>query len=236
MAWHGIGPNVRRAFVLAAIALGSACGGKQDQPVEEGNPAPAANARSSAEPSRAPGGMPRSAPVLGNDVPDVEASAYMEANGVSLEVARERLLIESELMPHVQDLRERYRERMAFISIESTPYQHLVVGLKGPATEPVQLIRVRGTDVRVEFEQGYPYTAQEFSDIMSKASARALEFFPDVTGLSGRPELGLIEVMVSGTDEQRYLTAKAELEAVAGIEIKILLGRSPPRDLIDIPN
>jgi hypothetical protein len=42
--------------------------------------------------------------------------------------------------------------------------------------------------------------------------------------------------MVSGTDEQRYLTAKAELEAVAGIEIKILLGRSPPRDLIDIPH
>ena len=236
MARHGIGTSMQRAIILVVIALGSACSGNRDQRVEEGNPAPAANARSGAEPSRAPGGMPRSAPVLGDDVPDVETGAYMEANGVSLEVARERLLIESELLPHVQDLRERYRERMAFISIESMPYQHLVVGLKGPAMEPAQHISVRGTDVRVEFEQGYPYTAQEFSDIMSKASARALEFFPDVTGLSGRPELGLIEVMVSGTDERRYLAAKAELEAVAGIDIKILLGRSPPRNLIDIPH
>ncbi len=236
MARHGIGTSMQRAIILVVIALGSACGGNQDQRVEEGNPAPAANARSGAEPSRAPGGMPRSAPVLGDDVPDVEASAYMEANGVSLEVARERLLIESELLPHVQDLRERYRERMAFISIESMPYQHLVVGLKGPATEPVQLISVRGTDVRVEFEEGYPYTAREFSDIVSRASLRVLEFFPDATGLAGRPELGLIEVMVSGTDELSHVPAKEAFEAVAGIEIKLLLGRSAPRNLIDFPH
>jgi len=180
--------------------------------------------------------MPRSAPVLGDDVPDVEASAYMEANGVSLEVARERLLIESELLPHVQDLRERYRERMAFISIESMPYQHLVVGLKGPAMEAAQHISVRGTDVRVEFEEGYPYTAREFSDIVSRASLRVLEFFPDATGLAGRPELGLIEVMVSGTDELSHVPAKEAFEAMTGVEIKILLGRSPPRNLIDIPH
>ncbi len=236
MARHGIGTSMQRTIILVVIALGSACSGNQDQRVEEGNPAPAANARSGAEPSRAPGGMPRSAPVLGDDVPDVEASAYMEANGVSLEVARERLLIESELLPHVQDLRERYRERMAFISIESMPYQHLVVGLKGPAMEAAQHISVRGTDVRVEFEEGYPYTAREFSDIVSRASLRVLEFFPDATGLAGRPELGLIEVMVSGTDELSHVPAKEAFEAMTGVEIKILLGRSPPRNLIDIPH
>lgn len=236
MARHGIGTSMQRAIILVVIALGSACSGNQDQRVEEGSPAPAANARSGAEPSRAPGGMPRSAPVLGDDVPDVEASAYMEANGVSLEVAKERLLIESELLPHVQDLRERYRERMAFISIESIPYQHLVVGLKGPAMEPAQHISVRGTDVRVEFEEGYPYTAREFSDIVSRASLRVLEFFPDATGLAGRPELGLIEVMVSGTDELSHVPAKEAFEAMTGVEIKILLGRSPPRNLIDIPH
>ena len=236
MSPRGMEASVRCAVILVVIALGSACSGEHDQAAGEVDPARTANARSSAEFSRASGEMRRSSAMLREDAPDVAATSYMKANGVSLEVATERLLIESELAPHIQDLTERYRERMAFISIESMPYQHLVVGLKGPAMEPAQHISVRGTDVRVEFEEGYPYTAREFSDIVSRASLRVLEFFPDATGLAGRPELGLIEVMVSGTDELSHVPAKEAFEAMAGIEIKVLLGRSPPRNLIDIPH
>lgn len=234
MVRRGLGSNVQRAIALVAIALGSACSGEQNQTAKEDISTPTPNARRSTEIARSSGETPRTTSMPSDDVHDVAATSYMKANGVSLEQATERLLIESELSPHIEGIRERYGDRMAFISIESLPYQHLVVGLKGAAMEPTQHINVRGTDVRVEFEEGYPYTAHEFSEITSRASTRVLEFFPDATGLAGRPELGLIEVMVSGTDERRYLPAKEAFEAVAGIEIKLLLGRSAPRNLIDI--
>lgn len=161
---------------------------------------------------------------------EIAAKSYMKDTGVSLETAKRRIQIESELPPFIEDLKERYRDRLTFVSVESLPDQHLVVGLKGNGMEPAQRINVSGSAIRVEFEEGYPYTAQEFHAVMKKAIPRVVELIPDATSVDGRPELGLIEVWVRGTDEQAYQRAVVEIQKLTGLKVKLVLGKSLSRN------
>ncbi len=161
---------------------------------------------------------------------EIAAKSYMRDTGVSLEIAKRRVQIESELPPFIDDLKKRYRDRLTFVSVESLPDQHLVVGLKGSAMEPAQRIKVSGSAIRVEFEEGYPYTAQEFQVLLKKAIPRVVELMPDATSVDGRPELGLIEVRVRGTDEKEYQRAVMEIQKLTGLKVKLILGKSPSRN------
>lgn len=82
------------------------------------------------------------AQVMTESETNVAAMSYMRDTGVSLETAKQRLQIESELPPYIAELRERYRDRIAFISVESQPDQLLVVGLKGMKMQPSQRLNV----------------------------------------------------------------------------------------------
>lgn len=170
----------------------------------------------------------------GDADPDTEAKAYMSHADVSLEEARERLQVQSELPPHIEKLRAQYADRLAFLSIEHRPDQHLLIGLKGYPAEPEQQINVSGTAVRVVFESGLPYTEQEFDQVMSDSHATIITLFPDLTGISGRPELGAIEIFVEGFDTDAYEPAVKEVEAMTHLKVKLIPGRSRTRNLIDL--
>ena len=85
---------------------------------------------------------------------DIAAKAYMSANGVSLDTAKRRLEVESELPSVIAELKRRYSDRLAFVSIENMPDQHLVVGLKGNMMEAARHFSVSDSSIRVEFEEG----------------------------------------------------------------------------------
>lgn len=160
---------------------------------------------------------------------DAAARAYMRDTGVSLETAKWWIQIESELPPHIENLKARYKERAAFVSIASAPDQHLVVGLKGNAMESSQRINVGGSSIRVEFEEGYAYTEQEFLAIMKKAVPKVAELIPDATSVDGRPELGVIEIWVQGTSRDAYQPAISKIEQMTGLKVKLVLGKTPSR-------
>ncbi len=170
----------------------------------------------------------------GDADPDTEAKSYMSHADVSLEEARERLQVQSELLPHIEKLRAQYADRLAFLSIEHHPDQHLRIGLKGYLAEPEQQINVSGTAVRVVFESGQPYTGQEFDQVMSDSHATIIAHFPDLTGISGRPELGAIEIFIEGFDTDAYEPAIKEIEAMTHLKVKLIPGRSRTRNLIDL--
>ena len=164
--------------------------------------------------------------------PDTAAKSYMAHAGVSLEEARERLKVQSELDPHIERLRTQYAERLAFLIIEHRPDQHLRIGLKGSTSVPQQQINVAGTSVRVVFESGQLYTQQEFRAVMKKATPRILALFPDTTGISGRPERRAIEIHIQGHDTEAYAPAAKEIEAMTGLKVQFRPGMPRPRDLI----
>ncbi|WP_313455680.1 hypothetical protein [Stenotrophomonas sp.] len=162
---------------------------------------------------------------------DVATRAYMLDAGVSFEEARSRLRVQAELDPHIVRLRTQYAERIAFLSIEAHPDQHLRIGLKGAAVEPDQVITVDGTPVRVQFESGQPYTGQEFSQVLAKAAPVIYTLIPDVTGISGQPERRAIEIHIQGFDTDVYEPAVKELEAMTRLKIEFRPGMSRSRNL-----
>lgn len=159
---------------------------------------------------------------------DTAAKSYMEENRVSLNVAKQRLMIESEIQPYLEQLRERYKDRLAFISIEPQPHQYVRVGLKGNTMVPTQRIKVSGTVINVEFQQGYAYTQQEFRASLQAATPKIIELIPDAISINGRPELGAIEVWVRGTDNKSYLRATEQIEKATGLKVEIVLGTGRP--------
>ena len=162
---------------------------------------------------------------------DAAAKSYMANSGVSLEVARRRLQIESELPPYIDALRSRYRDRVAFISVESSPDQHILVGLKGAAMESRQQITVSGSRVGVEFEPGYLYNEREFKAVLSRSIPRITELIPRATGIIGRPELGMIQVRISGGNVDEYKAAVEEIQRATKLKVELIPGASVPRNL-----
>lgn len=161
---------------------------------------------------------------------DVAAQAYSKATGVSLEAARQRLEVESGLDPLIKQLQEKYKDRLTYISIESQPDQHIRIGLKGSATEPDQKLAVNGASVRVELQEGYLYTREEFRQVVTKATPKIMELIPDATSINVRPNLNLIEIWVQGTDEKAYRRALEQIEKITGIKAQVVLGKVPSRN------
>lgn len=87
---------------------------------------------------------------------DVAAEAFSKDFGVSVEEARARIGANDVVSKYTAVLRERYKHRLTFISVEQHPDQHIVVGLKGPQRVPTQRLGDSNQTVRVEFEEGYP--------------------------------------------------------------------------------
>ncbi|RRU14931.1 hypothetical protein [Stenotrophomonas sp. 278] len=156
----------------------------------------------------------------------------MAYSGVSLEEARNRLRVQAEIDPHIERLRTQHAERLAFVSIEAHPDQHLRIGLKGAAVEPDQVITIAGTAVRVIFQSGQPYTQQEFSEVLAKTARVISGLIPDVTGISGQPERRAIEIHIEGSDTEVYEPAVKEIEAMSGLKVEFRTGTSRSRNLM----
>lgn len=163
---------------------------------------------------------------------DTALRAYIADTGVSLEEARNRLRVQAEIGPHIERLRAQHAERLAFISIEAHPDQHLRIGLKGAAVEPDQVITIAGTSVRVVFQSGQPYTQQEFSQVLAKTARVISGLIPDVTGISGQPERRAIEIHIEGFDTEVYEPAVKEIEAMSGLKVEFRTGTSRSRNLM----
>lgn len=161
---------------------------------------------------------------------NIAAKAYMNANGGTLDSAKRRLEIEAELPAVIAELKRRYKDRLAYVSIESMPDQHLVVGLKGNMMEAARILSVSDTAIRVEFEEGYPYTEKEFSETMHEIVPLVVELIPDAVSVDGRPELGMIDISVRGVDAKSYEAAKRKIEAASKLKVNIIPGRAPFRN------
>lgn len=161
---------------------------------------------------------------------DVAAQAYSKATGFSLETARQRLEVESGLDPHIKQLQEKYKDRLTYISIESQPDLHIRIGLKGSAVEPDQKLSVNGESVRVDLQEGYLYTREEFRQVVKKATPKIIELIPDATSINGRPNLNIIEIWVQGTNEKTYQRALEQIQKITGIKAQVVLGTVPSRN------
>lgn len=157
---------------------------------------------------------------------EVAVAAFAKGFGLSQEEARKRMEASSAIDQYVETLRERYKDRLTFISIEQHPDQHIVVGLKGPQMVPTQLMSDEGATVRVEFEEGYPYDDAEFAAIIKNSLEEAKKLIPDITGMEGKPELGVIRIHVQDQSDNGQSKAAVKLGKMFGIKFEIFYGQA----------
>lgn len=162
---------------------------------------------------------------------EMTIAAFAEGFGVSEEEARKRIEASDAIDQYIESLRERYKDRLAFISIEQHPDQHIVVGLKGPQMVPSRRLSGEGATVRVEFEEGYPYNDAEFKVLISNAAKEARKIIPRITGIEGRPELGTIRIHTQDHSDNGHSEAAAKLSRMFGVKFEIVYGQSPEKNL-----
>jgi hypothetical protein len=162
--------------------------------------------------------------------------AGLEVLGQRVNMLDRQQLTEALMYQLDEHVRAHYADRLAYLVEEQAPDVHLRVGLKGTTPEPDQIVDVAGTPVRVRFEVGQPYNAEEFSAMLSRIQPTITELFPDVTGIAGQSHLQHIEIDVEGTNAEDYQHAVAQIESLTGMKVKLKLGTSRPRDLIDMPH
>jgi hypothetical protein len=155
---------------------------------------------------------------------DVAAEAFSNDFGVSVEEARARIEADDAISEYAAVLRERYKQRLTFISVEQHPDQHIVVGLKGPQRVATQRLGDSNQTIRVEFEEGYPYDESEFATIVEKVAAEAVKLIPRVVGVEGRPEVGTIRIHVEGHTDDGYRDTVEQLRKAYGAEIEVVHG------------
>ncbi|WP_282297464.1 hypothetical protein [Stenotrophomonas sp. PS02289] len=156
---------------------------------------------------------------------EMTVAAFSESFGVSQDEARKRIEAGEAIDQYVESLRERYKSRLTFISIEQSPDQHIVVGLKGPQMVPTQRMSEEGATVRVEFEEGYPYDQAEFRTIVQNSLKEAKKLIPGITGMEGRPELGTIRIHVQDRSDNGHSKAAAKLGQMFGVKFEIVYGQ-----------
>jgi hypothetical protein len=155
---------------------------------------------------------------------EVEAQAFSSDFGVSVQEACSRIGADDVISEYTALLREQYKDRLTFISVEQHPDQHIVVGLKGPQRVPTQRLADSDQTIRVEFEEGYPYDESEFTTIVEKVAAEAVELIPRVVGVEGRPEVGTIRIYVEGHTDDGYRDTAERLRKAYGAEIQVVQG------------
>ena len=156
----------------------------------------------------------------------------LEVLGQTIDTSNQQQMVEALLGEHVEYVRARYKDRLAFVSVESQPDLHLRVGLKGEEKESDLHLPIAGTTVSVKVETGYPYTQEELRALLKKVTPTIRTLIPDVTGIAGHPERNLIEILVHGTNEQNYQHARAQIESLTGLKVKISLGMGYERNLM----
>ncbi|WP_282296046.1 hypothetical protein [Stenotrophomonas sp. PS02289] len=161
----------------------------------------------------------------------INTSTQLNVAGPDL-AGQQRLEVESGLDPHIKQLQEKYKDRLTYISIESQPDLHIRIGLKGSAVEPDQKLSVNGESVRVDLQEGYLYTREEFRQVVKKATPKIIELIPDATSINGRPNLNIIEIWVQGTDEKTYQRALEQIQKITGIKAQVVLGTVPSRNSV----
>lgn len=152
----------------------------------------------------------------------LDAAEYAGQFGVSQEEAMRRLVAQEESVAVTDRLADRYRARLAGISIEHRPNYRIIVSLTGGEQVRTEHVRLAGLDVPIEFHTGAKATRDSVIWAMTyhQQQIRAALRGPPAMGLD--PRTGeLVIILSTATEKPDALERK--LEAIAGVPVDVRL-------------
>jgi hypothetical protein len=151
-----------------------------------------------------------------------DAAEYASQFGVSQEVAVQRLMAQEESVAVTDRLADRYRDRLAGISIVHRPEYRIIVSLTGGKSVRTEHVRLAGLDVPIEFHTGAKATRDSVIWAMTyhQQQIRAALRGPPAMGLD--PRTGELVIILSTSTEKPDALEK-KLSAIAGVPVDVRL-------------
>jgi hypothetical protein len=152
----------------------------------------------------------------------LDAAEYAQQFGVSQDVAVQRLTAQEESVAVTDRLADKYRDRLAGISIEHRPVYQIIVSLTGDKAIRTEHVRLAGLDVPIEFHTGAKATRDSIIWAMTyhQQQIRAALRGPPAMGLD--PRTGELVVILS-TSTEKPAALEKKLSAIAGVPVDVRL-------------
>ncbi|HEX8669327.1 MAG TPA: hypothetical protein VF727_13245 [Allosphingosinicella sp.] len=158
-----------------------------------------------------------------------DAAAYAGRYGVAPEEAVRRLRAQQETVAVTDRLQEKYRKRLAGISIEHRPEYRIVVLLTGSKGVGDQVVQVGGLTVPVVFRTGAEATRRQVVEAIRERAGDIRSAVGDTRGMGLDPRTGELVVMMNEGEAARLDLpfAKALIEDIAGVPARIRILERP---------
>jgi streptogrisin C len=151
-----------------------------------------------------------------------DAAAYAAAFQLSADEALLRLRRQQASIRVTDQLRSRYRERLASISIEHRPDWAILVRLAGEEKPADQVVSAEGLAIRVRFEAGVPSTREKALALLDRERHLLPRLVPGYHGAGVDPlSGGLLVMQRPGPDRRSLAEAEAALTARLGIPVRL---------------
>ncbi len=139
--------------------------------------------------------------------------------------AERRLRAQRDSVPTTDGIAERYRDRLAGISIEHGPIYRIVVSLTGTQAVADRRLMLDGIAVPITFRTGARATRDQVSWAITYHQAQIRALFATPPGMGLDPRTGELVVIVDRARVQAEGAAalQARLEAIAGVPVQLRL-------------
>ena len=158
-----------------------------------------------------------------------DAREYARDYGVPPEEAVMRLKAQEETVAATNRLQEKYRKRLAGISIDHSPEYRIVVLLTGKKRVPDETLNVGAMTVPIVFRTGASATREEVVAAIRRHGAKIRRSLPAAGGMGLDPRTGELVLMVRDRDARRHGVEAIEerLEALTGVPARVRLLDGP---------
>jgi hypothetical protein len=158
---------------------------------------------------------------------------YAARYGVDRPEALRRLLAQEGSVAATDQIRERFRERLAGISIEHSPAFRFVVLLTGPEPVPDGTVFAGGMNVPIVYRTGAPATQEQLVEAMIRHRNALRTAMPNAQGMGVDQRTGELVLLVQaeGAYPRGIAALDRELEELTGVPIRIRVLERPDEDL-----
>lgn len=152
-----------------------------------------------------------------------DAGEYARAYQVGQAEAERRLHAQAESVATTDRIAERYRDRLAGISVEHRPDYRIAVYLTGDQPVAERRLRVGGIDVPITFRTGARATREQVTWAITYHQAAIRALFANPPGMGLDPRTGELVVIVdrARVAQEGAATLQARLEAIAGVPVQV---------------
>ncbi|MCJ0829148.1 S1 family peptidase [Acinetobacter sp. NIPH1876] len=166
-----------------------------------------------------------------------DSAKYAQLTKIDPEKAYRRFLTEDYSAKIVEELRAKYKDRLAGIYIEHEPYSKIVVKLVGNSKErnkaltipQPQFSKLKQSNIplelKVEFEENAQYTNQQLNDLLDNHINEIKQIYPNLQGSYVDEKTGEIVLTILKSNDD--LTKLNQVKSLLNIPIRLMYIGAP---------